>query len=107
MLDALLDLLISFAEAVVFAFVGTAVMMVLLAVVFKLLEWLGVVCDLIRWYGLHWWAILTLAYIARDSKMARDLRCKHDLHDYCDGDPYEPMHFYTYHCDRCGKPFII
>ena len=30
-----------------------------------------------------------------------------DYHDYPDGDPPSPMHFYTYRCVRCGKEFSI
>lgn len=40
-------------------------------------------------------------------KTAERWRCDYDLHDYCDGPPYEPWHFYTYRCDRCGKEFSI
>lgn len=30
-----------------------------------------------------------------------------DYHDYKDGDPPVPMHFYVYRCVRCGKAFMI
>jgi hypothetical protein len=36
------------------------------------------------------------------------IRCKYDLHDYCDDVKYKvPMHFYKYTCERCGKEFGI
>lgn len=30
-----------------------------------------------------------------------------DYHDYPDGTVKEPMHFYDYTCERCGKRFSI
>lgn len=31
-----------------------------------------------------------------------------DIHDYPDGKDFkEPMHWYKYECDRCGKNFYI
>lgn len=107
MLDALCDLVVSFLQAVVFALIGTVATMLVLAIIFKVFTWWGIVCDLIREWALYWWAVVTLALLPRDSKTARELRCRHDLHDWCDGQPYEPWHFHVYCCDRCGKRFTI
>ena len=57
------------------------------------------------------WACLCLAVLPRNSKMAQDLRCRHDLHDIYDDAEYMygdmPWHFTTYKCERCGKDFEI
>lgn len=96
-----------FCQAITFAIVGTLMGIITLGVVYVAFGWLGWVCDGIREWSIYWWAVMALSMLPRDSKLAKDIRCKHDLHDYCDGSPYEPCHFYTYHCDRCGKTFVI
>lgn len=41
------------------------------------------------------------------SQWSPRLRCKYDLHDYCDGDLGGPYHMVTHRCVRCGKEFQI
>jgi hypothetical protein len=101
------DFLVSFLQAVVFALAGTLVMVLTLSAVYKVFVVLGWICDGIREWAIYWWAITVLAWLPRDSKMAKNVRCRHSLHDYCDGEPYEPWHFHVYICDRCGKRFTI
>jgi hypothetical protein len=40
-------------------------------------------------------------------EMSRGREPNADFHDYKDGTIKDPMHFYTYTCERCGKAFTI
>lgn len=59
--------------------------------------------DLMVWL----WALVALSVLPRNSNTAQQIRCRHNMHDYYDGEPYEPWHFHVYCCDRCGKKFEI
>jgi len=41
------------------------------------------------------------------SSFSQNIRCKYDLHDYCDSEVGLPWHFYTHTCKICGKKFDI
>lgn len=56
------------------------------------------------------WKLL-LAYFRLSKRavceMSRGARDFHDYRDAPEADEGWPVHFYTYHCRRCGKAFTI
>lgn len=56
------------------------------------------------------WKLFLATFRLSKSAVCEMSRGEHDFHDYPDSNDFikpRAVHFYTYRCARCGKPFQI